>query len=120
MDDPRPWQEPIEAIPSHAASLATSIEPFEQKPATRIKILSQTSAVATDSKILEVTTEMLLNILHHGSATMRSQDIESHSEFLQLFAHPFALGLATHHETAATTSRNKVREAEKIESLRPT
>jgi len=36
MDDPRPWQEPIEAIPRHAASLATSIEPFEQKPATRI------------------------------------------------------------------------------------
>jgi len=36
MDDPRPWQEPIKAVPSHAASLATSIKPFEQKPATRI------------------------------------------------------------------------------------
>jgi len=63
---------------------------------------------------------MLLHILHHGSASVRSQYIEAHSEFLQLFAHPFALGLATHHKTTATASRNKVREAEKIESLRPT
>src|ERR1022692_2823974 len=71
MDDPRAWLNPIKVIPLDAAALTTSIEPFEQKAATGIQILPQTSAVATDSKILEVATEMLLHILHHGSASVR-------------------------------------------------
>ena len=84
MDDPRAWQDSIEVVPLDTAALTPSIEPFEQKPATGIQILPQTSAIATDSKILEVATEMLLHILHHGSAAVRPQYIESHAEFLQL------------------------------------
>jgi hypothetical protein len=106
VDDPRAWQDSIEVLPLDAAALTTSIEPFEQKTAAGIQILPQASAVATDSKILEVAPEMLLHILHHGSASMRPQYVESHSEFLQLLTQPLALGLATHHKTAATTSRN--------------
>jgi hypothetical protein len=77
----------IELIPPHAAALTTPIEPFEQKPAAGIQIPLQTSDVATDSKILEVATEMLLHILHHGSTTVRPQNIQTHAEFLQRLPH---------------------------------
>jgi hypothetical protein len=120
MDDPRAWQDSIEVVPLDAAALTTSIEPFEQKAAAGIQILPQTSAIATDSKILEVAPEMLLHILHHGSAPVCPQNIQTHTEFLQLLARPLALGLATHHKTTSATSRNEVREAKKIEGLRPT
>ena len=120
MDDPRAGQDSIEVVPLDAAALTTSIEPFEQKATAGIQISPQTSAIATDSKVLEVATEMVLHILHHGSTAVRPQNIQTHAEFLQLLTQPFALGLATHHKTTATTSRNEVREAKKIEGLRPT
>jgi hypothetical protein len=63
MDIPRPWQDPIEVVPLDAAALTTSIEPFEQKATASIQILPQASAIAADSKVLDVATEVLLHIL---------------------------------------------------------
>jgi hypothetical protein len=72
MDDPRAWQDSIEVVPLDAAALTTSIEPFEQKAAAGIQILPQTSAIATDSKILDEVVSTgpswaILQGIFHGS-----------------------------------------------------
>jgi len=115
MDDPRAWQEQaynaVKFIPRHAAALTTPIEPLEQKPLSIQSVLPEASAVATDSKILEVATEMLLHILHHGSTAVRPKDIQTHAEFLQLLTQPFALSLATYHKTTLKQSVNRAKSA---------
>ena len=121
MDDTRSRPELIrcrvEARPGHASALAAAIEPFEQELTTSVNVLTQAPAVATDSKVLEMATEMLWNMLHHGPSEQGTKAIQTHTEFLQLLPYAFALSLATHHEPPTTASRNEVCEAKEAKGF---
>ena len=105
----------METSPCHAATLATPIEPFEQKAAGTFSVTLHASEIATDAKVLDVALEMSTDVLQHGFAPMRSQQCDTHVEFLQFLAEPFAMSLATHDEPAASATPHKVRNAEEVE-----
>ena len=108
----------METIPCHAATLTTPVEPFEQKAARTFAITLHASEVTTDAKVLDVALEMSTDVLQHGFAPMRSQQCDTHVEFLQFLPEPFALSLTTHDEPAASATPYKVRNAEEVEGGR--
>ena len=121
MDDARTWKrrrnDCREPLPRDATPLTTPVEPPEQKPASDIKVPLHAAKVATDPVILDMALKMATAVFQHGYSPAGAQRGKLRTEFFQLLAQPFTLGLATNHESTTSTSCHHVCEAEKIESL---
>lgn len=69
-----------ETLPDDGTTLAAPVKPFEKQPASNVIISAQAPYVATHTVVLNVSTQMLLDVGHHGLAPSSRNLLSSSSK----------------------------------------